>query len=69
MDFADILNSDGCLPPSTHGVEHHIISSGRPVTAKFWRLDNAKLAAAKVEFQQLEKEGIVRSKKWALHTG
>ena len=33
---------------------------GRPVTAKFRRLDSAKLAAAKAEFQQLEREGIVR---------
>ena len=60
VDFADVLNADGRLPPSTHGVEHHIVTSGRPVTAKFRRLDNVKLAAAKAEFQQLEKEGIVR---------
>jgi len=59
-EFADVLNAEGRLPPSTHGVEHHIVTSGRPVTAKFRRLDSAKLAAAKKEFQQLEKEGIVR---------
>ena len=45
VDFADVLNADGRLPPSTHGVEHHIVTSGRPVTSKFWRLDNIKLAA------------------------
>ena len=52
---------------STHGVEHHIVTSGRPVTSKFRRLDNIKLAAAKAEFLQLEKEGIVRrsSSEWA----
>ena len=60
MDFADVLNQDGHLPPSTHGVEHHIVTSGRPITAKFRRLDNIKLAAAKAEFQLLEKEGIIR---------
>ena len=67
MDFADVLNADGCLPPSTHRVEHHIITSGCPVTAKFRQLDNAKLATAKAEFQQLEKEGIVRcsNRDWA----
>ena len=60
MDFADVLNADGCLPPSAHGVEHLIVTSGLPVTAKFWRLDNTKLAAAKAEFLQLEKEEIVQ---------
>ena len=59
-DFAGVLNAEGRLPPSTHGVEHHIVTKGRPVTAKFRRLDNTKLAAAKAEFLQLEKEGIVR---------
>ena len=43
----------------THGVEHHIVTSGRPITAKFRRLDNNKLAAAREEFQRLEKEGII----------
>ena len=66
-DFADVLNADGRLPPSTHGVEHHIVTKGRPVTAKFRRLDSTKLAAAKEEFQKLEKEGIVRrsDSEWA----
>ena len=59
-EFADVLNAEGRLPPSTHGVEHHIITDGRPVTAKFRRLDNVKLAAAKEEFHRLEKEGIIR---------
>ena len=59
-DFEDVLNTDGRLPPSTHRVEHHIVTSGCPVTTRFWRLDNIKLAAAKAEFLQLEKEGIVR---------
>ena len=49
-EFADVLNAEGCLPPTTHGVEYHIITEGRPVTAKFWRLDNTKLAATKEEF-------------------
>ena len=59
-EFADVLNAEGCLPPTTHGVEHHIITEGRPVTANFWRLDNTKLAAAKEEFHCLEQEGIIR---------
>ena len=42
--FTDVLNSDGRLPPATHGVEQHIGTNGRPVTAKFQRLDSSKLA-------------------------
>jgi cleavage and polyadenylation specificity factor subunit 1 len=42
------------------GVEHHIVTRGPPITARFCRLDAEKLAAAKAEFLQLEKEGIVR---------
>ena len=34
-EFSSVLNEEGRLPPATHGVEHHIITSGRPVTAKF----------------------------------
>ena len=45
--FEDVLNADGRLPPSTHGVLHHIVTSGPPVTAKFRRLEPVKLAAAK----------------------
>ena len=59
-EFSSVLNAEGCLPPSTHGVEHHIVTSGRPVTAKFRRLDSTKLTGAKEEFSRLEKEGIVR---------
>ena len=58
--FADVLNAEGRLPPSTHGVVHHIETTGRPVTSKFRRLDSIKLAAAKEEFRRLEQEGIVR---------
>jgi len=41
-------------------VEHHIETEGRPVTAKFRRLDGPRLQAAKAEFEKLEKEGIIR---------
>ena len=58
-EFADVLNADGRLPQSTHGVEHHIVTTGRPVSAKFCRFDATKLVVAKEEFRQLEEEGIV----------
>ena len=50
IEFANVLNTEGRLPPTTHGVEHHIITEGHPVTAKFCWLDNTKLAATKEEF-------------------
>jgi hypothetical protein len=37
-----------------------LLTTGPPIASKFRRLDAAKLAAAKAEFAQLEKDGIVR---------
>jgi hypothetical protein len=48
------------LPPVGTDVEHHIRTSGPPNASRFRRLDAEKLAAAKAEFLQLEKDGIVR---------
>ncbi len=48
------------LPPVGTNVEHHIKTSGPPIAFRFRRLDAKKLAAAAAEFQQLEKDGIVR---------
>ena len=55
------------LPRPTHGVYHHLETEGRPVTAKYRRLDPERLAAAKSEFADLERQGIVRcsSSNWA----
>ena len=47
-----------CNP--SHGVYHHIQTTGPPVFAKARRLDTDKLAEAKAEFDKLEAEGIVR---------
>jgi hypothetical protein len=61
-EFADVVNPSKQLPilPETTDVLHHIKTSGPPISSKFRRLDGEKLAAAKAEFAQLEKEGIVR---------
>jgi hypothetical protein len=60
--FPEVVNPDKRLPPVTkHNVEHHIrVKDGLPITAKFHRLDAEKLAAAKAEFDQLERDGIIR---------
>jgi len=32
VEYQDVLNSTGDLPPPAHKVEHHLITAGRPVT-------------------------------------
>jgi transposase InsO family protein len=51
----------------THHVQHVIETSGRPVNAKFRRLDPSRLAAAKAEFKRMLDAGIVRrsSSSWS----
>ncbi|MFN9903966.1 MAG: hypothetical protein ACK55Z_35350, partial [bacterium] len=60
--FPEVVNPDKRLPPVTkHNVEHHIrVKDGPPITGKFRRLDAEKLAAAKAEFDQLERDRIIR---------
>jgi cleavage and polyadenylation specificity factor subunit 1 len=66
-EFQDVAGSSGTLPPVKHSVEHVIETAGRPVTAKFRRLDAGKLLAAKTEFLKMESEGIIQrsSSCWA----
>ena len=51
----------------THGVQHRIVTAGRPTFAKACRLSPAKLAAAKKEFNNLLQLGIIQpsSSAWA----
>jgi cleavage and polyadenylation specificity factor subunit 1 len=58
--FPDVVNPSGRLPSTSHGVEHHLPTAGPPISSKFRRLDAVKLAAAKEEFAQLERDGIIR---------
>jgi hypothetical protein len=58
--FPYVVNVPGTLPAVKHQVKHAIVTKGRPVTAKFRRLDAEKLAAAKEEFLKLEAGGIIR---------
>jgi hypothetical protein len=59
-EFPKVANAAKVLPPSSHGVEHFIATKGPPIASKFWRLDAEKLQAAKAEFEQLEREGIMQ---------
>jgi len=59
-EFAEVLSS-GVLPAQTsHGVTHHLRTTGPPVASRFRRLDAEKLAADKLEFATLERAGILR---------
>jgi transposase InsO family protein len=58
--YQDVINPSKVLPETSHGVVHHLLTTGPPIASPFRRLDAEKLAAAKAEFSALEKEGIVR---------
>ena len=62
-----MLNTSKVLPKPTHRVQHFQVTEGSPVTAKYRRLDNDRLEAAKKESAELEKQGIIRksSSNWA----
>ena len=66
-EFLDVLNPSQQLPPVKHDVVHHIVTEGCPVATKYRRLDTDRLEAAKKEFLDLERQGIVRrsSSSWA----
>ena len=66
-EFQDVANAEGKLPPAKHKTVHCINTSGQPSTARFRRLDAAKLAAAKKDFAKMEAEGIIRrsSSNWS----
>ena len=55
------------LPKPTHRVQHFLVTEGHPVTKKYRRLENDRLEAAKKEFAELEKQGIMKrsSRNWA----
>jgi hypothetical protein len=58
--YAAVFNPSEVLPPVSHNVEHHLVTSGPQVSAKFCRLDGVKLAAARTKFEKMEREGVVR---------
>jgi hypothetical protein len=56
-----VVNSSKTLPRRLSGdVEHHIVTKGLLLSCRFRRLDSEKLAVAKKEFLQMERDGIIR---------
>ena len=66
-EFPKVLNTSMALLKPTHHMEHFLVMEGHPVKAKYRRLDNDRLEAAKKEFAELERQGIIRrsSSNWA----
>jgi hypothetical protein len=61
LEFDDVVNPSKSLPPlQSSDVFHHIKTTGSHIFSRFRRLDGEKLATAKKEFEQLERNGIVR---------
>ena len=60
QSFPTVLNASKVLPQVKHDVEHIITTHGRPVAGRYRWLDPRRLEAARREFLDLEKQGIVR---------
>jgi hypothetical protein len=59
-NFPNVVNAGKALPVPIHDVQHHIRTSGPPITSRFQRLEGAKLEAARQEFKAMEQDGIIQ---------
>ena len=59
-EFPEIVGLGFAPGPTKHDVRHHVETKGPPVSTPARRLDPQKYAAAKAEFERMEKAGIVR---------
>nr|XP_012153221.1 PREDICTED: uncharacterized protein LOC105664217 [Megachile rotundata] len=66
-EFPGLQRASATPTGSAHNVEHHIETTGPPLTAKARRLAPEKFKAAKEQFTQMIKQGICRPSKspWA----
>ena len=60
LEFPGVVNPSKQLPAAVHDVQHHIKTVGPPLASRFRRLEGNKLQAARAEFEQMEKDGVVR---------
>ena len=63
MEFPDVVNPSKQLPAAVHDVFYHIKTVGPPLASRFRCLEGDNLQAARAEFDefdQMEKDGIVR---------
>jgi cleavage and polyadenylation specificity factor subunit 1 len=59
-DFPDVVNVGKTLPVPSHDVQHHIRTTGPPIASRFRRLEGSKLEAARREFEEMERDGIIQ---------
>ena len=59
-EYSDIMGTGFSDIRPTHGVFHHVVTSGPPVHARARRLDPVKLTSARAEFLKMEEAGIIR---------
>ena len=59
-EFPEIVGLGFAPGPAKHDVRHHVVTRGIPISTPARRLDPQKYAAAKAEFERMEKAGIVR---------
>jgi hypothetical protein len=67
-EFPEVVNKSKVLPAVRHNVQHVIeLTTQRPVSSRYRRLDAGKLQTARMEFASMEKQGIVRrsNSSWA----
>jgi Reverse transcriptase (RNA-dependent DNA polymerase) len=66
-EYPSMVNASKKMLPVKHKVDHYIITDGPPETSKYGRLDPDRLAAARAEFEELERQGVVHksSSNWA----
>lgn len=67
LEFPDVLRPTFDEPTVRHAVQHHIPTTGPPVSSKVRRLSPERLAQAKAEFDRMLRMGIIRrsSSPWA----
>ena len=59
-EFPEIVGLDFAPGPVKHDVRNHVEMKGAPISTLARRLDLQKYAAAKAEFERMEKASIVR---------
>ena len=59
-EFPEIVGLGFAPGPTKHDVRHHVETKGPPISTPARRLDPQKYAAAKAEFERMEKAVIVR---------
>ena len=66
-EFPSLTTPTLDLPSVQHGVSHHIMTKGPPVSSKVRRLAPDRLRAARAEFQHMLELGIIRRSRsqWA----